>query len=468
MQVGPSLKIVPVVHSGPRPEGKQLWEQRYEPAPGEGDNKPTAMTSDSAGNIYLCGFVETVRNDTDFLTMKYAPNGKLLWSKRYNGPANDCDRARAISVDPAGYVYVTGESYGGNREDGGTQWDFATVKYDSEGHEIWARRFNGPPNNDDYAIGVGLDAKGNVYVGGTSRQADGAAHYVLIKYDPSGRPLWTERNDPNPSGTVPSNCALHDMTCDDRGNVYLTGEGVIQDGFGKKDTEYLTVCYDHNGNKIWQRRFSGDASGVDKGWRIVLDEEGSVYVAGQSELGNGTGGAGAHVVLVKYDRNGKELWTCPFRDRDGFGYPNGLTVGPGGNIYISLLAGGLGGRQILLKVDPDGKLKWAHKFSDWLGTASVMQGVASGADGSVFCTGRRLDPAKGSGFWRGDNLTCRLDENGKLLWQRSLSEVLQDGAGAHLICRDNRGAAIVASQIALRWQGVFPLRYSLLLVKYGP
>src|SRR4030042_245119 len=62
------------------------------------------------------------------------------WVRRYDGPGNDSDWATAIALDGSGNIYVTGESKGS-----GTDQDYATIKYDSDGNEIWVSRYNGPP-----------------------------------------------------------------------------------------------------------------------------------------------------------------------------------------------------------------------------------------------------------------------------------------------------------------------------------
>jgi len=41
-------------------------------------------------------------------------------------------------VDKSGNVYVTGESLGN-----GTGYDYATIKYDSDGKQLWVTRYNG-------------------------------------------------------------------------------------------------------------------------------------------------------------------------------------------------------------------------------------------------------------------------------------------------------------------------------------
>ncbi|MBS4015884.1 MAG: T9SS type A sorting domain-containing protein, partial [Candidatus Latescibacteria bacterium] len=67
----------------------------------------------------------------DYVTVKYNSDGVQQWDIRYNGPGNTHDDARAIAVDNNGNVYITGYSTGS-----GTDKDYATIKYVQTGASV--------------------------------------------------------------------------------------------------------------------------------------------------------------------------------------------------------------------------------------------------------------------------------------------------------------------------------------------
>ena len=53
-------------------------------------------------------------------------------------------------MDKAGNVYVTG----------GSDNDYATIKYDASGKQQWVAQYNGPGDGTDDATGIALDGSG--------------------------------------------------------------------------------------------------------------------------------------------------------------------------------------------------------------------------------------------------------------------------------------------------------------------
>ena len=117
----------------------------------------------------------------DYATVTYgAATGRRLWASRYNGPANRSDDASSVAVSPGGAtVYVTGGSKGRTTGD-----DYATVAYSAAtGRRLWASRYNGPANKDDFATSVAVSPAGTmVFVTGGSKGQTTGYHYATVAY----------------------------------------------------------------------------------------------------------------------------------------------------------------------------------------------------------------------------------------------------------------------------------------------
>ncbi|HEX7402260.1 MAG TPA: SBBP repeat-containing protein, partial [candidate division Zixibacteria bacterium] len=179
-------------------------------------------------NVYVTG-QSYGGTDYDYATIKYYPNGDTAWVRRYNEPGNGSDYANAIAVDSSGNVYVTGQSYGG------TDYDYATIKYYPNGDTTWVRRYNGPGNSDDGAYAMVVDGSGNVYVTGWSSGSGTSYDYTTIKYYPNGDTAWVKRYN----GPGNADDYAFAIVLDGSVNVYVTGRS---EGNGT-DYDYATIKY---------------------------------------------------------------------------------------------------------------------------------------------------------------------------------------------------------------------------------
>ncbi|MEO0083548.1 MAG: SBBP repeat-containing protein, partial [candidate division WOR-3 bacterium] len=233
------------------------WVRRYN-GPGNGWDEASAIAVDGSGNVYVTGYSWGSGTSYDYATVKYNSQGVEQWVARYNGPGNSDDGARAIAVDGSGNVYVTGSSYGS-----GTYADYATIKYNSSGVEQWVARYNGPGNSYDCAYAIAVDGLGNVYVTGYSWGSGTSADYATIKYNSQGVEQWVARyNGPGNSWDEASAIAV-----DGSGNVYVTGYSY---GSGTS-ADYATIKYNSSGVEQWVARYNGPGNGGDWASAIAVD-----------------------------------------------------------------------------------------------------------------------------------------------------------------------------------------------------
>ena len=345
------------------------WVRRYS-GPGNFEDMARAIAVDGSGNVYVTGWSTGSVTHFDYATIKYYPNGDTAWVRRYNGPANDYDLASAIAVDSSGNVYVTGSSYGI-----GTSSDYATIKYYPNGDTAWVRRYNGPGNSSDQAHAIAIDGSGNVYVTGGSFGID----YATIKYDPAGTQLWVQRYN----GPGNSSDEARAIAVDGSGNVYVTGRS---GGIGTA-ADYATIKYDSQGNELWVRRYNGAGNSDDEAYAIAIDGSGNVYVTGSS-IGSATY---SDYATIKYDPAGTQLWVKRYNGPGNYSDDaSAIAVDGSGNVYVTggSWGSGTGWDYTTIKYDPQGNELWVKRYNGPVNSSDLANAIAVDGSGYVYVTGR--------------------------------------------------------------------------------
>ncbi len=343
--------------------GDSLWVQRYGLAPY--DETPFSIAVDNSGNVFVTGYAEQASGSYLYTTLKYSPTGTLLWSAVYPTSAGSDERAfpASLKIDNSGNIFVTGKT--GNQ----TYGNITTIKYNTNGVQQWVRNYDGPTHGSDFAKAMALDGSGNIYVEGYSLDSAWTVggnnyDYVTIKYNTNGDSLWVKKYN---AGYNSISQSLH---VDGSGNVYVTGmpatlkyntngdllwtrisylnntplnfadyrQKILTDDLGNviiigqpptplTQPNVMTVKYGPNGDSLWGRTI-GDTS-LDYNSELALDNSGNIYVTAAIQANGKT-----NWTTVKYNPAGDSLWVKRLNnDSSNLDFPTAIKIDQAGNIY---------------------------------------------------------------------------------------------------------------------------------------
>ncbi len=397
----------------------QQWVKRYN-STGTANDYAKAITYDAAGNVYVTGSA-----NNNYLTIKYSPEGDTLWKAVYAGPANDDDTPNSIFVDAGGNVYVTGASFGNSSEN-----DYATIKYDASGTQLWVQRYNGTNNDNDEAVSVAVDGSGNVYAGGWSSTLNGSTDFVIVKYSSAGSQLWA-RSYNGPAG---GNEFMSKMIIDAAGNIYAAGRSR-----GASNDDFLTLKYNSSGILLWSARLDGNGNGNDAAVSLTVDNMGSVIVTGYT-FGNGTA---KDYTTVKYNNAGVQQWIKNYnRISASEDIPVGIVSDQQGNVYITGYCTGLNTTSLdymTVAYSSNGTQLWAKSFnSGLLGVDDKASSIDIDGSGNIYVTGSTI--SSGTDF---DYGTVKYSPAGDVLWSIIYESALSVNDNAIMVKADNNGNVYV-------------------------
>lgn len=367
------------------PGGEQQWVAIYNGL-GNSYDQASAIAVDNSGNVYVSGYVSVGGTSYDYATVKYNSNGVQQWEAIYNGLGNGIDYVTSLTIDASSNIYVTGQSYGGS----GTSYDYLTIKYNSEGARQWVARFDGAGNGNDGANSVAVDNSGNVYVAGLSFQSTVASvNYATVKYNSSGVQQWAASYN----GPVNGIDGANSVKADESGNVYVTGYSRGQGSL----YDYATIKYNSSGVQQWAMRHNGTPNGNDEANAMVLDENGNVFVTGYSVIS----GASSDYVTIKYDSLGVRRWigvyNGPANQNDS---ATSIAIDNVGNICVTGYSTGNGTSRdfATVKYNNNGLLVWTIRFNGGVNGNDVANSVAFDQSGDVYVAGKSTGSGSSNDF----------------------------------------------------------------------
>jgi sugar lactone lactonase YvrE len=243
-------------------------------------NTPYGITLDASGNVYV------VDSSADQV-IKLSKTGKVLerFGKKGHGPGQ-FDQPEQVAVDRQGIIYIS--DYGDDR-----------VERFSPGGKFlgqWGKK----GSSTLFAVhGVAAGPDNNIYMGTT----DG-----VVKYSTSGKHLATY--------SVANVGFVHGVTLDHQGNIYTSD----WDGHVTKLSPRGKMLVQWHNNKK-------SLGGTNFAEEVAVDSHGTVYVAdnGFDRVDRFTRSLRPEGLLGKADGG----------DPGQFSGPNGIAVGPDGDIYVA-------------------------------------------------------------------------------------------------------------------------------------
>lgn len=254
--------------------GNVLWTKIYPYIQYNYPNIAWAQCFDTQGNLIVSGRGRLSGPYNDYKTVKYSPNGDLLWDRIYRGSGED--GSYAVTTDDSDNVYVTGWN-------GTTSTNILTIKYSPQGDTLWTSVFDAAGGDIGYDIVV--DKYGYVYVGGVTH----SSWYVTLKIDPTGKLVWSREQEGRGIPYFPI------IKIDSSRNVYMAYTSFHPGPY----SNYAVVKYDNDGNQKWiAEYYNGHFNFI---YDMEVDKNANVYVTGKSD--GGTGYSIATVKFIQYPTN---------------------------------------------------------------------------------------------------------------------------------------------------------------------
>jgi hypothetical protein len=292
---------------------------------GDGNNQfdiPTAITSDSQGNVFVIGSNMNTSTDSNWTIIKLNNNGIMQWSNSYNYssfhevPSNiklegndisvigfsgsspsewdlanvifselngnilseerkqiadlSIDDVVSIKSDNTNNIFIGGSTKGtitGNQ-------DIQVVKINSDFDIEWIKTID-EEGLDDKAKVLDIDNFGNIIIAGNSKNINNESYIIINKLDSDGNILFHKGY----SGPVAvQNAEVETMKISSNNDILITG-------FVERNNykNFATIILNSNGNIQTEKFYSSNENSNDIANNIELPSSNEILIIGKSE-----------------------------------------------------------------------------------------------------------------------------------------------------------------------------------------
>ncbi len=374
----------------------------------EKDELVGTMVADAAGNRYVSANVDFSTNE-GVLISKVGADGKLVWSKFWNGQYKDRARdpgqnaesggsAGSLSMDPAGNLYAVASV---SQSSANSAYNAGLTKISADGTQVWSTLFGygnvdkASKSTEFYAVDASNPA---VYAAGTcgdpTNAIGGEGLALFVAVDPNDGSVKARKGF---DFTPTYNDRIYAVRGDGKGSAWIGGVG----GSGAYIAKITST--DSAPEIAWIK-----AVGLGKGGNVNtldIDETGNLYA------GLDIRGAFTALAFGKFGPDGAPLWTKQVIS--GAGEKNNVHVvryiggklWVGGRIFFTGFDGQMGDGW-LGRVSADGALEWSTFHFSGKGPDELAEHRVKGiaiADGKVLALSQvytgNMNGVRYAGYW---------------------------------------------------------------------
>ncbi|MFM9983590.1 MAG: PKD domain-containing protein [Flavobacteriales bacterium] len=316
-------------------------------------------------------FVLTEQGGSDMFIQKLNANGELIWAFAIGGEGDNA--IRAITTNSTGQIFICGwvdepadmDPSAGIYEIGNAGMMAFVASYDSDGNFIFANAYDSDASLTIYQIyfqSIAVDVNGSIVVAGDfggvadfnpgvpggELTSAGASDAVLLKLNSDGSFDWVGK-----VGGI-NNDSFRSVATDEEANIYTTGyyrnTADFDMGSGTSsqtssgNTDAFVYKVDADRNFVYVKFFAG--SDIQEGHSIALDSDGnpvlSGHFKGEADFNPGAGVATytssnntSDVFLAKLSAAGTYQWAVYFPGSSYDDYATGMAVGTDDRIHVT-------------------------------------------------------------------------------------------------------------------------------------
>ena len=390
-------------------------------------NKGTSMNehlediaTDAAGNIYVTGKTDsnTATGYSDIATIKYKPDGNKEWEKYFNYK-DLADWGNFVTLDPAGFIYVTGYVTTNTNNT-----DIIVIKYKTDGTFMWQKtlKVTGFTNlgNDAVFPSKPIFYNNHLFVAGGISEAAGSVYKQIALFKITGSGTYTSvifgalgiRDEPN------------SITIDGSGNLYVCG---FTDVYGR------IIKFSNSLGLLWAKTYRDTSRPILKLYNIKFN------ITGKLLLNGWAGGTPPNVCGIAMQINpadGAVVWYKRYVQPDAISFsPFSMALDNSGNIiyggYYSNSSGVVKG--IVAKYNSSGVFQWSKS----LDSISHIRTLTCDPSGNIYPAGTNSSITK---------IFAKLTPTGSISWHASFPEkeiykIYLDGSSTLIVCGSHKNSS---------------------------